>query len=192
MRGELFFHARHQRGSGITEASRVDLQHHGHEETAFAELHPFEMPDMRLAIMCGKPVRAAMAFAQILDDRAAFGDAGAAILDERRFAERMRLLEFGGREIGFGIALVGHDVVIRAQLFQQPEYPLRAAVVEVMDGNRHGSSPIRRFARTLGRCRAPVASRKAEKPVRPSSGAHRLSVLSGAPGDSPAGTPARG
>jgi hypothetical protein len=45
----------------------------------------------------------------------------------------MHLLELGRREHRLGIALVPHDAVLGAELFQHPQHALRAGVVEMVD-----------------------------------------------------------
>ena len=124
VRSQLFVHARHQRSSRFAKPTGIDLEHDRDEETAFPELHPFEMPDVLFAIRSRQPVLVPVTFAQILDDCAAFGNHQPVILDNRRLAQRMNLLEFGRSEVGFGIALVGDKLVVGPQLFEQPEYAL--------------------------------------------------------------------
>src|SRR3546814_18375840 len=48
--------------------------------------------------------------------------------------------QFGRREIGDRIAVIISDLIIRADFLEQPEYPLRAAVVQMVDDQAHGLS----------------------------------------------------
>src|SRR6266516_440102 len=43
-----------------------------------------------------------------------------------------------------GLTLVAHDLVEHAQLFEQPQHPLRARIVEMMNG-QHVASPGTNF-----------------------------------------------
>ena len=79
----------------------------------------------------------AMALAQIFDDRARFLDHPSIVLEQRRFAERMDGFQLGWREIGHGVALIVADFVWSADFLKQPQYALRAAVVQMVDDQAH-------------------------------------------------------
>ncbi len=63
---------------------------------------------------------------QIIYDGAGLGDNPAAIGNNRRFAERVDLLQLGRRQQGLLVALVGDDLVGQPKLFEQPQNALRA------------------------------------------------------------------
>lgn len=44
----------------------------------------------------------------------------------------MNLAQFGRGEVGSGVALVVVNLVVDAQFLEQPEHPLRARVLEMM------------------------------------------------------------
>jgi len=77
--------------------------------------------------------------AKILDDRTTFRHLQTIIFDQRRLAQGVDLLEFRRGEVGFGIALIRHDVVISVKFLQQPQDALRTAVVEMVDGDCHAA-----------------------------------------------------
>lgn len=99
------------------------------------------MTDVVLAGEIGEPARAVMALAEILDDRPALRHPETSILDQRRLAERVGGFQLGRCEIAGGVAPVGHDLVIRPELLEEPEDSLRPRIVEVVDGD-HARSPI--------------------------------------------------
>jgi hypothetical protein len=80
---------------------------------------------------------------QIFDDRTGLGDDArvplparrAAILDHRRLSERMDGAQLRRREHRLRIATVAADLVIEAQLLEQPEDALRARMFEMVDGD---------------------------------------------------------
>src|SRR5260221_11860886 len=85
----------------------------------------------------GNQAAGAVGRGEILDDRARLGERESAVGDYRRLAERMHRPQLGRREHRLRIALVGLDLVLQAELFEQPEHALRARVVQVVDED-HG------------------------------------------------------
>src|SRR5258708_34771885 len=75
----------------------------------------------------------------VFGDRARFRDDVAIVGDDRRFAERMNLAQLF-RRAHIGLTLIADDIVGNAELFQQPQHPLRARIVEMMNG-QHGCPP---------------------------------------------------
>src|SRR4030095_2473596 len=73
-----------------------------------------------------------------IDDRTGFGNNHALILDHRRFAEGMDLLELRRSEHGLRVPLITADIVGDAKFLEQPKNALRAAVLEMMDDQGHG------------------------------------------------------
>ena len=139
MRGKLLVDAGGQGSSRVAKPPGVQFEHDGHEEAAFAKLHPFEMADMVFRISFRQPTASTVTLAKILDDRTTFRHLQTIIFDQRRLAQGVDLLEFGRGEVGFGIALIRHDVVISVKFLQQPQDALRTAVVEMVDGDCHAA-----------------------------------------------------
>src|SRR5260370_38674733 len=79
-----------------------------------------------------QPARA-VALDQVLHDGARLRERGVAIGDDRRLAERVHLAQRRRREHGPRIALVALDLVLEAELLQQPQQALGARVVQVVD-----------------------------------------------------------
>lgn len=52
----------------------------------------------------------------------------------------MDSLEFGRRAVGDCIALVMPDLIRQPQFLKQPEYPLRTAIVEMVNDDRRGAT----------------------------------------------------
>ena len=75
----------------------------------------------------------------VFDDRAGFRDGVAVVGDDGRFAERMHRAQLRRRQ-HVGLALIARDLVGHAELFQQPQHPLRARIIEMMNGE-HGGPP---------------------------------------------------
>jgi hypothetical protein len=87
----------------------------------------------------GLRLQAAVAVApdQVLDDGAGFGHDGVAVLDHRRFAERVHGAQLRRRQHRLRVALVFLDLVFQAEFLQQPQDALGAGVVQVVDDD-HG------------------------------------------------------
>ncbi len=85
---------------------------------------------------------------QVFDDRAGLGIDMAVILDHRRLAEWMHLLQFGRGTHGGRVALVAFHRIGQAQLLEQPEHALRTGIVQVMDDD-HVRFPQRNGARQV-------------------------------------------
>jgi hypothetical protein len=84
-----------------------------------------------------------IAFDQIFDDQSGLGERLPLILDDRRFAERVYALHFIRRQHGLLVAFVARDLVGNTQLLQEPEDPLAARIVQMVDTN-HLSPPGKR------------------------------------------------
>jgi hypothetical protein len=82
-----------------------------------------------------------MGLQQIFNDGAGFGDPRVALVQHRRLAERVDGLQGGGRQHGLRVALIPLHLIGQAHFLQQPEDPLRAGIVEVVDGD-HGAAPL--------------------------------------------------
>ena len=104
-------------------------------------MHPFKVRDMGVASALGNEVSAAVALAKIFDDRARFGDQPSTIVEQRRFSERMNGEQFGRCEIGRRVTAIMHNRIVGADFFEQPQNPLRPAVVQMMDDQAHGILP---------------------------------------------------
>jgi len=72
----------------------------------------------------------------MLDDRRAFGEDRAVLIEQRRFSERVDGLQFGRRAHRLGISRVAFDLIGQPHFLEAPQEPLRAAVFEMMD-NAH-------------------------------------------------------
>ena len=79
----------------------------------------------------------AVAVGEVLDDRAGLGERLVAVAHDGRLAERMHRAQLGRREHGLLVALVGLDLVLEAELLEQPQDALRARVVQMVDDD-HG------------------------------------------------------
>ena len=82
-----------------------------------------------------------MGLQQIFDNGAGFRDPRVAFIQHRRLAERVDGLQGGGRQHGLRVALIPLHLIGQAHLLQQPEDPLRAGIVEMVDGD-HGAAPL--------------------------------------------------
>ena len=76
-----------------------------------------------------------MACEEGLEDGPGFGEDAPVVDDRWRLAERVDRLERRRSPQRLGVPLVAAELVLQAELFEQPEDAMRAGVVEVMDGD---------------------------------------------------------
>ena len=89
----------------------------------------------------GREPTGAVAADQVVDDGARFGQREFAVGDHGRFSQRVHGAQRGRRQHGLGVALVAQDLIGQAQLLHEPEYALRAGVVQVVQGDQ-GVAPL--------------------------------------------------
>src|SRR5690242_11441467 len=79
---------------------------------------------------------------QVVDDRARLRNDTTVVCDDRRFAERMNRLELWRGEARLRIAFVQPQLVRQRKLLQQPQYPLRTRVVEMVNDDHVFPAPV--------------------------------------------------
>ena len=116
----------HQRRAGFAKKADIKLQQQRQHGRAFGERQPREI--IRARGIAGRRRERAARFRlrERFDDGAAFGEDFAVALDQRRFAERVKLLQLRRREARLRIARIAFDLIGKAQFFQQPEHALGA------------------------------------------------------------------
>ena len=117
----------------LADAVEINLHQQLHHQRAFGVVNPIAAGLVLARAARRDETARAVALDQVLDDRARLREHEVAVLDDRRAAERMDLLELRRRKHGLRIALVAHDGVRGAELFQHPQHTLRAGVVEMVD-----------------------------------------------------------
>ena len=105
----------------------------------------------------------------VVDDRSRFGQHQIAVGDHRRSAQRVQGHELGRREVGLRVAHVVLQHVGHAELFAEPDDPLRLGFAEMVDGQHVSSArwkteetQFRRFplAFTTSASRPPAGKRR--------------------------------
>ena len=129
-----------ERRGGLSQPRGVEMQHERQHGRAFGEVQPLHIG--LVFGISGRRAEAALAIYadKIIHDGAGFGDGDSAIGNNRRLAQRVYCLQLRRREARGGVALIEFDVIRDVQLFKQPENPLRAGIIQVMDDD-HGQFP---------------------------------------------------
>lgn len=126
---EVQLQLRCHKGSGRQrqEAKPVDnkLEKERRHQRALGVMQPIFVAPIKIGIPRRRQI-GPVALDQIFDDQAGLGQLSSVVLDHRRFAERVDVLQFLGRQHCPLVALIANDFVGRAQFFEQPEDALAA------------------------------------------------------------------
>jgi hypothetical protein len=133
-------HAHHwtqQRGRAPGHQAEHQFQQQRRHRRAFRVVQP-----VSIAQPLGRPLRRDQApfpigIDDVFGDRAGFRDGIALIGYHGRFSQRMDRAQLR-RRAHVRLTLVADDLIGHAEFFQQPQHPLRAGIIEVMDGE-HGT-----------------------------------------------------
>ena len=128
-----------ERHRGALEAVEDQLEQQGRHRGALGVMHPVAVAQRVGGAVGGFEAAVAMALDEVLEDGAGFGDHQALVADDRGLAERVHGAQLGRGQHGLGVALVMLDLVGEPELLKQPQDPLRAGVVEVVDGEHRRS-----------------------------------------------------
>ena len=115
--GDGFGEKRHRT---IRNAVEHELQQQRRHRRTFRVVQPVGVAQSFRRSRRGRELSLAVAFDQILDDGAGFGERQRVVGDDRRLAERVYREQRCRRQHCLGIALVALDLVLEAELFQQP------------------------------------------------------------------------
>src|SRR6202171_1705061 len=127
---------RHRRGLDAIEDQLQQQRRHGR---ALRVMQPIGVAQPLRRTGGRREPAVAIAIDHVFDDGARLRQRQRSIGDDRRFPERMHGTKRWWRQHGLRIALVAPDLVLQAELFEQPQHALRARVIQVVDDDHENA-----------------------------------------------------
>src|SRR5258706_2854945 len=139
--GHLAVDARMQGRARLLQPGDIEVEQQRQHRRTFRIMQPLVIGLVvgasRRRHHAGFTVSLAVAADEVIDDGAGLREPDVAIGDNRRLAERMHRLQLRWRKPWLRAALIALHLIGYPQFFQQPQNPLRAGVIEMMQGE-HG------------------------------------------------------